>query len=96
MSSSEDVAVEGNLVAATGPCKIGIVLQSTPTSLDRVTARGNDITAEGPGLWDTGILVNAPERFPVHHVSVVDNSIYGAVEGVRFHGTSFQQTRCVP
>jgi hypothetical protein len=43
-------------------------------------------------LWDTGILVNAPERFPVHHVSVVDNSIYGAVKGVRFHGTSFQQT----
>jgi hypothetical protein len=54
VSSSEDVAVEGNLVVATGSCTVGLVLQSTPTSLDRVAARGNDITVEGPGSWDTG------------------------------------------
>jgi len=97
VSSSEDVAVEGNLVVATGPCAVGIVLQSTPTSLDRVAARGNDITVEGPGSWDTGILLNARKESPALHVSVVDNSVYGAVEGVRFHGsglpvTGFEQT----
>jgi hypothetical protein len=97
VSSSEDVAVEGNLVVATGPCAVGIVLQSTPTSLDRVAARGNDITVEGPGSWDTGILLNARKESPARHVSVVDNSVYGAVEGVRFLGsglpvTGFEQT----
>jgi hypothetical protein len=75
VSSSEDVAVEGNLVVATGPCAVGIVLQSTPTSLDRVAARGNDITVEGPGSWDTGILLNARKESPARHVSVVDNSV---------------------
>jgi hypothetical protein len=92
VSSSEDVAVEGNLVVATGSCAVGIVLQSTPTSLDRVAARGNDITVEGAGSWDTGILLNARKESPAHDVSVVDNSVHGAAEGVRFHGTGFQRT----
>jgi hypothetical protein len=92
VSSSEDVAVEGNLVVATGSCAVEIVLQSTPTSLERVAARGNDITVEGPGSWDTGILLNARAESPAQDVSVVDNSVHGAVEGVRFHGSGFQQT----
>jgi hypothetical protein len=92
VSSSQDVAVEGNLVVATGSCAVGILLESRPTSLDRVAARGNNITVEGLGSWDTGILLNTRADSPAREASVVDNSVHGSVEGVRFQGTGFQQT----
>jgi hypothetical protein len=96
VSSSEDVAVEGNLVVATGPCAVGIVLQSTPTSLDRVAARGNDITVEGPGSWDTGILLNARAESPAHHVRswTTPSTAQSKVSGSTAPASS--RRRCVP
>ena len=48
--------------------------------------------AEDGGTWITGIQINSTAEHQVHHVSVTGNSVRGAAEGIRFGGTTFQQT----
>jgi hypothetical protein len=89
--SSDDVAVEANMVVATGACGQGIVVSSESSHVDHVSVRNNDITVEGQGAWDTGIRFAAPDE-GIGHLSIVGNSIHGASQGVVFRGPGFQQT----
>ena len=51
LRSCNDVAVEANMVVATGPCTQGIFARSQSSSVDNLSIRNNDITVEGPGSW---------------------------------------------
>jgi hypothetical protein len=88
--SSDDVAVEGNQIVATGSCTRGILVISQSSAMDNISLRANDIMGAGGGTWEAGIQVNAPR--PVHHVSIVGNSVRDAAGGIAFAGTVFQQT----
>jgi hypothetical protein len=88
--SSDDVAIQGNMIVATGACTQGIFVHSEQSSMDNISVRDNDITTEGSGAWSMGIRVHA--RDLIHHVSIVGNSVRGATEGVSFTGPSWQQT----
>ncbi len=90
--SSDDVAIQGNMIVATGSCTQGIFVDSESSNVDNVSVRDNDVMAEGAGTWNTGIQINSTSTHQVHHVSVVGNSVRGATEGVRFKGSSFQRT----
>lgn len=89
--SSDDVAVEANMVVATGSGTQGIFVQAETSDVDRVFIRNNNITVEDQGgVWVTGIHFAAAQG--IGDVSVTGNSINGATEGVRFQGPGFQQT----
>jgi hypothetical protein len=90
--SSDDVAIQDNLVVATGSCTQGVFVQSEASNVDNISVRDNDITVEGSGLWQTGIRIAASAPNQVHHLSVVGNAVRGATEGVRFNGPGFQRT----
>lgn len=91
LRSSDDVAVEANMVVATGSCTEGIFVRSESSDVDNVSIRNNDITIEGTGSWTDGIVLSATGH-EIHHVSVVGNSITGARTGVHFGGVGFRQT----
>jgi hypothetical protein len=82
------------MVVATGACTHAIVVRSGGPSSDveGVSVRGNDLAVEGSGSWATGIRLVAAAGAPVRNVSVVDNSIRGAIEGIAFQGAGFEQT----
>jgi hypothetical protein len=88
--ASDDVAVEGNTLVATGACNLGIRVDAEPSAIDHVSVRGNDITVKDQGSWKTGIIFVA--RQPIHHVSAVGNSIARATQGVVFSGPQFTET----
>jgi hypothetical protein len=88
--ASDDVAVEGNMVVATGPCNLGIRVDAQTSAIDHVSVRGNDITVKDQGSWKTGISFVG--RQPIHHISAVGNSIARATQGVAFSGTQFKET----
>jgi hypothetical protein len=90
--SSDDVAIQGNMVVATGSCRDGIFVRSESSDVDNVSVRDNDVTAEGDGTWSTGIRIAATSPHQIHHISVIGNSVRGATEGVSFRGSGFQQT----
>nr|MDQ3765638.1 hypothetical protein [Actinomycetota bacterium] len=92
ITGSDDVAVDGNMLVATGPCTNGVLIQASGNSeINHVSVRNNDITVQSPGSWKTGILFLAGVN-PVHHVSAVGNSISRASRGVVFQGSQFAQT----
>ena len=90
--SSDDVAIQGNMVVATRPCAAGIFVRSESSSVDGVSVRGNDVTVKGDGAWETGIRFAASAPNPIGHVSVIANSVKGAVEGIVFGGPNYTQT----
>ncbi len=90
--SGDDIAIQGNMVVATGPCKQGIKVDSEGSDVDNVSVRDNDIMAKGTGTWEIGILVNSKVPHHVHHVSVVGNSVRSATKGVSFTGAGFTRT----
>lgn len=90
--SSDDIAIQGNMIVATGACTRGILVISQSSDIDNISIRDNDIMAEGSGTWITGIQINSPDQHQVHHVSLIGNSVRDATEGIRFGGTTFQQT----
>jgi hypothetical protein len=59
LRSCDDVAVEANMVVATGSCTQGIFVRSQSSSMDNVSIRNNDITVEGSGSWRSGIFLGA-------------------------------------
>jgi hypothetical protein len=89
--SSDDVSIQGNMIVATGSCRQGIFVHSEVSSVDNVSVRDNSIMMEGVGRWNTGIHIASTSSHPIHHISVVGNSVRGATEGVSFTGRSFQQ-----
>ncbi len=90
--SSDDVAIQDNMIVATGACKQGIFIHSESSSMNNISVRDNDILVEGTGSWEAGIQCNATASNPIHHLSILGNAIRGAAEGIRFNGQSFQQT----
>jgi hypothetical protein len=90
--SSDDVAVEGNMIVATGPAKMGLVVRSESSDVDQVSLRNNDITVRGQGTWISGIVISASAPNAVDHVSVIANSVRGAGYGVVFDGPGFRRT----
>jgi len=53
--------------------------------------RDNDITVQGAGRWEFGILIAADPQ-PIGHVSITGNSIRTADKGVVFLHNEFTQT----
>ncbi len=89
--SSDDISIENNMIVATGACSHGIFLRSQSSDMDGISIRGNDITAEGTGSWTYGIRIAALDH-DIGHLSVVENSIRAAAQGIRFEYPHFQQT----
>lgn len=90
--SCDDIAIQGNMIVATGACTQGIFVESENSDVDNVSVQDNDIMAKGTGTWVTGIQLNAKAPNEIHHVSVVGNSVRGASEGVKFNVANFRRT----
>ena len=90
--SGDDVAIQGNMVVATGPCAAGVFVRSESSGVDAASVRDNDVTVKGDGRWETGIRFAASAARPIGHVSVTGNSVKGAAEGIAFNGPSYAQT----
>jgi hypothetical protein len=90
--SSDDVAVEGNMLVAEGPCAVGVLVRSEASDVDRVAVRDNDITVNDTGRWRVGVQVAASDPHHVGDVSIVGNTVHGAETGVRFAGGGFLRT----
>jgi Pectate lyase superfamily protein len=80
--SSDDVAIQGNLIVATGSCDDGIFIRPETSPMDNISVRDNDITVEGTGKWDSGISIATNEGKPIHHFSVIGNSVRSAANGI--------------
>jgi hypothetical protein len=89
--SSDDIAIEGNVVVATGPAGNGIFLRSQSSSIDNISIRDNDITVKDRGSWNFGIRLAATDPHRIGHVSVIGNSISQAEKGIVFEGPGFRQ-----
>jgi len=90
--SSDDVAVEGNMLVAEGPCAVGVLVRSEASDVDRVAVRDNDVTVNRTGRWTVGVQVAASDPHHVGDVSIVGNTVHGAETGVRFAGRGFLRT----
>jgi hypothetical protein len=80
------------MVVATGACVAGIFVRSESSSVDGISVRDNDVTVKGDGAWETGIRFAASAPNQIGHVSVIANSVKGAVEGIVFGGPNYTQT----
>jgi hypothetical protein len=90
--SSDDVAVQGNMIVATGPCSHGVFVRSESSDMDHVSLRDNDVTSRDGGTWTAGLRLAATQPHRIGHVSITGNSVRGAAEGIRFSGPGFAQT----
>lgn len=90
--SSDDVAIDGNMIVATGACGNGIFVRSESSSMDNISIRDNDVTVRGIGKWGFGIHVAATDPNHIGELSITGNSIRGAEKGVQFEGPGFQKT----
>jgi hypothetical protein len=90
--SSDDVAIEGNMIVATDSCAHGIFFRSQSSPMDNLSVRDNDVTVKGTGKWDMGVRIAATSPHHIGHVSVIGNSIRGAAKGVVFENSRFRQT----
>jgi hypothetical protein len=90
--SSDDVAIQGNMIVATDSCAQGIFLRSEGSSMDNISIRDNDVTVKGEGSWKFGIRVAASAPHHIDHFSITGNSIRGAANGIAFDGIGFRQT----
>lgn len=92
--SSDDVAIQGNMIVAMGSCEHGIAVfpENGTTPMDNVSVRDNDITVEGTGKWNSGIRVAANNGPEIGHFSIIGNSVRGAANGIEFAGPNFRQT----
>jgi hypothetical protein len=90
--SSDDIAIEGNLVVATQASANGISIRSEASPMDHISLRGNDITTKDAGHWQFGIRIRATSDHHIGHFSVIGNSVHGADTGVALEGPTFRQT----
>lgn len=89
--SSDDVAIEGNMIVATGACTKGIFLHSENSSMNNLSVRNNDILVKGAGTWTSGIHLRSAANNPIHHFSVIGNSVNSAKSGIVFENKGFTQ-----
>ena len=87
--SSDDVAIDGNIIVATGLCNNGILLRSESSAVENVSIGNNDITVQGLGKWQNGIRV-AADPHPIGYIAISGNSIRSAERGIKFEGSKFQ------
>ena len=91
VQSCEDVAVDDNLLVATGQCTQSIAVNATSVSdVSSISVRDNEIATENGGSWDTGIQIGGGKT--VQHITVTGNAVGGADVGVRFQGNNLLQT----
>jgi hypothetical protein len=90
--SSDDVAIQGNMIVASDSCAQGIFLRSDQSPMDNISIRDNDVTVKGTGKWKTGIFLGASSPHHIDHFSLIGNSIRGAANGITFDGPGFRQT----
>jgi Pectate lyase superfamily protein len=90
--SSDDVAIQGNLIVALGSATHGVFVRSESSPMDHISVRDNDVTVKGAGTWQFGIRIAASAPHHIAHLSVVGNSVRGAAEGIRFENPRFRQT----
>jgi polygalacturonase len=90
--SSDDVAVQGNMIVATDACGQGVFIRSESSDMDQISVRDNNVTVKGKGAWSTGILIASSASNHVRDVSVIGNSVRGATEGIRFENAHFERT----
>ncbi len=89
VTGSDHVAVEGNMLVATGPCSHAVRVHAESSEVDGISVRENDVSVAGPGSWDIGVRFVATQ--PVRHVSAVDNSFHGVGVSVSFVGNAFTE-----
>ena len=87
--SSDDIAIQGNMIIATDACKQGIFLRSQSSDMDGISIRDNDITVRDLGKWITGIRVAATAPNQIGEISIVSNSVRGAENGIVFEDKGF-------
>jgi Pectate lyase superfamily protein len=90
--SSDDVAIQNNMVVATDSCSHGIFIRSQSSPMDNISVRDNDVTIKGTGKWKFGIRLGATSPHHISHFSVIGNSVRTADSGVAFEGPGFRQT----
>jgi hypothetical protein len=90
--SSDDAAIAGNLVVATGACAAGISVRSQPSPTDGIAVRDNDVVVTDEGSWDAGVLVASRATQPVGQLTITGNAVRGAQAGVQFTGEGFGET----
>jgi hypothetical protein len=90
--SSDDVAVQGNMVVARGTCSHGVFVRCESSDVDQVSIRDNDVTTQDAGTWITGIRLAASAPHRIGHLSIIGNAVKGATEGIHFTGATFAQT----
>ena len=89
--SSDDVAIQGNMIIATDSCKQGILIRSQSSDMDGISLRDNDITVRDIGKWISGIRIAATAPNQIGEISVVGNSVRGAEKGIVFEDTGFER-----
>jgi Pectate lyase superfamily protein len=87
--SSDDVAIQSNMIVATDSCVQGVFIRSETSDMDGISVRDNDVTVRCPGTWTSGIRIAATAPHQVGQVSVVANSIHGATSGIIFEDPGF-------
>lgn len=90
--SSNDIAIQGNMIVATDSCISGIFIRSEESAMDHISIRDNDVIVKGTGKWGAGIHIATNLDNQIGHVSVIGNSIRGAAQGVAFENGRFSQT----
>jgi hypothetical protein len=90
--SSDEVAIQGNMIVATGPCRDGIFIRSESSSMDNISLRDNDVTVKGEGRWRSGIRLATTLPKQISNVSITGNSIRAATKGIEFDGNGFVQS----
>ncbi len=90
--SSDDVAIQGNMIVATDSCLSGIFIRSEKSPMDNISIRDNDVTVKGTGKWGVGVHLATNLDNQIGHVSVIGNSIRSAAQGVVFADDLFRQT----
>jgi hypothetical protein len=90
--SSDDVAIQNNMIVATGSCNVGIFARSESSSMDGISVRDNDVTVKDAGRWNSGIRIAATAPQHIGHVSITGNAIRGADRGIVFDEGGFLHT----
>lgn len=72
--SSDDVAVQGNMIVATAACGQGVFMRSESSDMDQISVRDNDVTVKERGSWTTGIRIASSTANKIRDVSVIGSA----------------------
>ena len=83
------MAIEGNLIVATGEAKAGVFVRSESSKATGISVRNNDISVVGDGSWHSGIRVVATDAHGVGDITIATNGVKGAPQGILFEGRRY-------